>query len=147
MGPVSQNDDSLHRGQAGQQFSHQLGKREVNEQHAVFGVVDDELQLVRKKPGVNRVANRSQSGNRVPGFQVPVRVPGQRANTFVSLQAKVQKRIGQPARALERCPVVLAMNPALNGMRDDLLLAMPAPGMLQNGYQVERLLLHQWSMV
>ena len=76
-------------------------QRRVDEHQLVLGVVDDELELLRKQPRVQRVQHGAHAGDRVIQLEMPVIVPGERPDPVTGLDARRLQRVGELARAPE----------------------------------------------
>ena len=70
----------LDRGQLICDPLHQLDEGEVDEQDAVFRVVDDVDDLLREEPRVHRVQHGAHARDAVEELQVAIAVPGERAD-------------------------------------------------------------------
>ena len=81
----------------------------IDEQQSVLGVVDDVFDLLREQPRVDRVQYGAHAGDRVVKLQVPVVVPGERADTVAGSDPRRLQRIGQLSRSAKDVPVRAAM--------------------------------------
>ena len=60
---------------------------QVDEHHAVFGVIDDPADLLGEQPRIDGVVDRADAEDAVPGFQMPPGVPGERRDAVAELDA------------------------------------------------------------
>ena len=79
-------------------FSSDRHEGQVDEHHAVLGMVDDPGDLVGEQPRVDRVVDRADAHDAVPGLDMPPGVPGQRRRRGRPLDAVAF----EPLRHLQR---------------------------------------------
>ena len=77
----------LHARELVLQLLQQGHEGEVEEEQAVFGVVDDVDDLVGEQPRIDGVIDRADPGDAVPGFQMPPGVPGERRHAVAEPDA------------------------------------------------------------
>jgi hypothetical protein len=73
---VGQDHDAFETRDLGRDHLDQLDECQVDKQHLVFGIVHDPGDLVMKQARIERVIDRSNPQDPVPGFQMPPGVPG-----------------------------------------------------------------------
>ena len=71
----------------------------IEQDHAVFGVVDDVDELLRLQARVAGVHHHATARDGVIRLQVAVVVPGNRAHGVAACEAQPSQRVGQLARA------------------------------------------------
>ena len=98
MRGVGEDDVALDGRQLVGELFQQRHEGEVDDHHAVFGVIDDPGDLVGEQPRIDRVIDRADAEDAVPGFQVPPGVPGQRRHPVAELDAVLV----EPLRDLQR---------------------------------------------
>ncbi|MNH23618.1 hypothetical protein D3C79_835230 [compost metagenome] len=116
---------------------------QVEEEHAVLGVVGNPLHLVGMQARVQRVQHGTRAGYGVVQLHVAIAVPGERADAVTKADAERGERIGQAACALPEVAIGLPMDIAFDPARDDFLVAMVALGMGEERRNKQLLLLHQ----
>ncbi len=52
-------------------------ERQIDQHHAVFRVIDDPGDLIRKQARIDGVIDRADPHDAVPSLKVPPRIPGQ----------------------------------------------------------------------
>ena len=88
----------------------------IEEQRRVLGVVGDVGDLLGEQPRVDGVADGADAGDGVVELEVAVAVPGQRRDPVAGLDAEPDQRVRQPADALARLGVAVAMEAAFDGL-------------------------------
>ncbi len=119
----------------------------VREHHRVLGVVDDVGDVVGMQAGIDGVADRSHPRRAVIDFQMPVAVPGQRAHPVARLDAERLQRPDQPAGTPFGVRPGIAVDVALDVLRDDFRRPVMACRVLQHGGNHQRLRLHQSEQI
>ena len=114
------HDRALDRRQLAVQRREHRQQRRVDEQQLVLGVVDDELQLLRKKAWIDRVQHGAQARDRVVELEVAIVVPGQRAHPVAGPDARGLQRVRELARAAEHLTPVRAVPRLVESDRHDL---------------------------
>ena len=79
-----------------------MRQNEIEEDRAVFGVIDDEDDLIVEEARVDDVADRAHAGDGVIEFEMPVIVPGERRDAIALRDAEPRQRVGElfrPAHA------------------------------------------------
>ena len=124
-------------------------ERQVEEDVAVFRVVDDEHQLLGKKPRIDGVDHGAHSGDAVVELEVAEAVPGERADALALSHAQPRERLGEALRAPVRLAVRIPVDRTLDGARDDFRVAVAAVGMRDDRRDEQRhvhhLGAHGWS--
>ena len=109
----------------------------------VLGVVDDVGDLLVEEPRVDGVADRAHAGGGVVELEVPVAVPGQRADAVVAAHAQPLQRPREAPRPALRLAVGVAVPAAVDRVAHHLAPAVVAGGEGQDGRHQQRLPLHQ----
>ena len=131
VGAVRHQHEVPHRGKQLRDLLHQRQEAEVEAQHLVFRVVDDPGDLVGEEPRVDGVAHQLRARGAVVDLEVPVAVPGQRADPVAGLAAEPGQRLRQLAGAQLCIGVGVAVDVALDPLGDDLGVAAVARRMRQ----------------
>ena len=126
---IGEHDD---RAQIGGDLGRDSGgeRREtgVDEQHMIFGVVDDVGDIVRRQARIDGVADRAYAGNAVIKFEMAVAVHGQRGDAVAEADAQLPQRSHQLSRAQLQRPVVRARDAAVIAARHHFGVAVVAGG-------------------
>ena len=143
MRGVGEHDVALDGGQLVGDLFQQRHEGEIDDHHAVFGMIDDPHDLLGEQPRIDRVVDRADADDAVPGFQMPCGVPGQRRHPVAELDAVFRQplRHFQRARA-DRCVVGLD-DRAFDRSGDDLALAVKLGGMVDDAMKQQRPILHE----
>jgi hypothetical protein len=116
---------------------------QVGEEDLILGVVDDVAELLGEQPRVQGVADRPDPHDPVPGLDMPRGVPGQRRHPVAALHAESLQGIGQPLGAGVDPAIGRAHDRALDRAADDLAVAVPVPGVVEDLVDRQRPVLHQ----
>ena len=116
---------------------------DVDEHHAVFGMIDDPDDLVGKQPRIDGVVDRADAENAVPGLQMPPGVPGQGGDAVAELDAVPLQPLRHFQRAGANLRIIGLDNRPLDRAGDDLALAVEFGGMVDNAVQQQRKIRHQ----
>ena len=92
---------------------------QIEEQHLVFGMVEDVEQLVRVQARVQGVQHRTAAGGGEIQLQVPVAVPGQRGDALRRLHTELAECMGHLTRAVMQLRIGGAVDVAFDAARDD----------------------------
>ena len=87
----------------------QRQQRRVDEQQSIRGVIDDELYLLREQSRIDRVQHGTHARHREIELEMPVIVPGERANPVARANASALQRIGELGGASEDLAIGAAM--------------------------------------
>ncbi|MHC2407966.1 hypothetical protein ACVJGC_000557 [Bradyrhizobium diazoefficiens] len=115
----------------------------VDEQQAVFGVVDDVDELLGKQPRIDGVQHIAHARRGVEHLEMAVGIPGQRADAVALLHAETLQGQRHALDAWESVRIGVAMDVALDLARDDLRLAVIVGGVLDQAADQERHVHHQ----
>ena len=140
---VGHGDEMLDRLQLGCQRSDQSREGDVEEQHPVFGMVDDVDDLLGEEPRVDGVHHRAGTRHPVIEREVTVAVPGQRGHPVRRLDAQLGQRVGH---LLGLVPDLRPGGPPdrpLGQARDDLGVGVTCRGVLDQRGDEQRAVLHQ----
>ena len=138
---VGHRDPTLHRSAARRDLLDKREKREIKENQAVFGVVDDVDDLVFEQARVDGVDHRLHARNTVIELVVAIPVPGERADALARLDAEAPERLRQLFRADLRLGITVTVNPALDGARDDFRIGVK-PRRVRNQRRDQQGLVH-----
>src|SRR5262249_13807939 len=121
---ISQDNVALDWGEPISQLLKKWQERQIGHHHAVLRVIDDPCDLVGKETWVDRMIDRSEAQNAVPGFEVAPAVPGQRRDSVAELDAVLLKALGDLQRALPYFRISRRMERAFERARDNAAVAM-----------------------
>ena len=116
---------------------------QVDERHAVFGVVHDPDDLLDEQAWIDGVIDRADAGDAVPGLQVAVPVPRQGGDAVARLDPVARQALGDAHRARAHIPVVGAMDRALHQPRHHFPIRMLDRGEVDDLVNQQRPFLHQ----
>jgi hypothetical protein len=137
-GPPGHQHVAPHRRESrGELFGERQGGR-VDEQPGVLGMIDDVGDLVGVQARVDRVQDGAGAGDAVEQLEVPVRVPGQRADAVARSHAEPAQRGRQALRPAVRLGVGVAVDRPVDLPRDDLGAAVDRGGVLDRARDQER---------
>ncbi len=109
---------------------------QVEEDVLIIGVVDDVGDLVGEQARIDGVAHRARARHAIVDLQVPVAVPGQRADALAGLHAERGQRIRQLLGAIAHGRVrgAMELTPiALHAARHDFGRTVVPRGMFDDG--------------
>ena len=132
--------DGLERGR---ELLDQRQKRQIEEQRRVLRVVGDVGDLLGEQARVDGVADGADAGDGVVELEVAVAVPGQRRHAVARLDAEADESVGEPADALARLCVAVAVHAALNGLGDHLNVGEDICGEVDHAGNQQRPIHHQ----
>ncbi|MCY1358985.1 hypothetical protein D9M69_455350 [compost metagenome] len=92
--PPGHRDKGLHPRQVRGQLLHQCAEGQVEEQDTVFGMPDDELDLLGKQSGIDGVQHGTHAGHRKVELHMSIAVPGQRPDAITRLDAEPGQGVG-----------------------------------------------------
>ena len=75
----------------------QRGEGDIGEEQLVAGIVDDEGDVRGRKTRVDGVADAAAARDAVIELNMPITVPGQRADAVGVMNPKTGERAGKPA--------------------------------------------------
>ena len=128
---VDHDDKTAYRGELiGHRFQ-QFGKTGIQQYIAVFCVLNNVLNLLRIQTWIHGMTNRSQPGNCVIAFKMPVTVPGQCCHAITGFHPQRQQRISQLFTATQGITIGITMNIAFQAATDDFPVAMMCGGVFQ----------------
>ena len=140
---VGEDDVALDARQLrGDLFQHRH-EGEVDHHHAVFGVVDDPGDLLGKQPRVDGMADRADTHDAVPRFEVPPRVPGDGGDPVPELDAVAVEPLRHFQRALPYFGVSRAVNGSFDRAGDHLAFTVDHRRMVDDPMTQHRPVLHQ----
>ena len=143
MRGIGEHDGAFDGGKLIGDFFQHRHESEIDENHAVFGVIDDPHDLLGEQPRVDGMVDRADADDAVPGLQVPPGVPGQRRHPVAELDAVLI----QPLRDLQRAGADRGVagldDRPLDRPGDNLAPAMKRGGVVDNPMQQQRPILHQ----
>ena len=125
------------------ELGHLAGEADIEEQHAVLGVIGHPDDLVVGKPGIDGVQDRADPGDREIELEVPVRRPRQRRHPVARLHPHGHQAIGHPPGAGERVGIAIAMDRPLDGAVHHRPVGMVERGIFQDRRQQQRPVHHQ----
>ncbi len=106
-------------------------------------MIDDVLDLLRKKSRVDRVADGAVTRHGEIQLEMTVIVPGQRADPVSVADPGRAQRVREAPHAPERARVGRAMEGIVGGHGDDLAVAVHAIGELHDARDRQRPVHHQ----
>jgi hypothetical protein len=116
---------------------------QIEEDVLILGVVRDVDDLIDEEPRVDRVAHRAEAHDPVPGFHVPVGVPGQRGRDVTLADAELLECLRAALRAKVQVLVRVFVDRTFDTTADDQLLRMVDVGEVEHARHDERPVLHQ----
>ncbi len=140
---IGENDVFSNGGEAILQGFDDRNEGEVDEHDVVLSMVDNIRNLLRKKPGIQRVTDCSITHDPEPGFHMSVGVPGHRGNPVTQFDTFILQRFcdfqGTPSdvhqgRAADR---------TFNGSCNLLTFAVILRRVVNNGVCQQGVILHQ----
>ena len=139
---VRQDDDTFEAGDLGGNHLQQLDEGEIDEEHLVFGVVHDPGDLVGKQPGIERVVDRPDTQNAVPGLEMTPCVPGHRGDTIAHPAAIPVEALSKLERASANLCIVGSVERTFDRSRHDLPLSVVDSRMIDDLVAEQRPFLH-----
>jgi hypothetical protein len=140
---VGHHDIALDLRQARAQAFEKRNERQVEEQPAVLGMVDDIGQLIGEQPRIERVHDDAHAHEPVPDLGMAVGIPRHRPDHIAGADAEPAGRgAGEHPGTTVEVLIAVAMNRSLDGPRHHLARAEPG-GMVEDGVNEERPVLHQ----
>jgi hypothetical protein len=127
----------------GASFSTSGAKVGIEEQHLVFRVVDDVVDLLGKEPRVHRVQHRARARHAEVQRQVAPGVPCQRAHAVAGLDVERHQRVGHLLGAALNVGVVGAVHRAFHRAPHDLGVRVKGGRMVDERRDQQRAVLHQ----
>jgi hypothetical protein len=143
-GAVVHHDHVPDRVERAGQLPERAEQRAVDEHHVVLGVVDDERQLLREQPDVQRVQDPAGARGGPVEREVVGGVPGERADPGVGGHVERVQHATDPAGAVGPLRDRGA-HAAGDGAPDQFLVAVQPLEPVEDGGQGERVVLHQTS--
>ena len=124
-------------------FFQQRHECQVRHHDAVGGVVDDPDNLIGEQPRIDRVIDRADPHDAVPGLEMPPGIPGQRRHPVAELDAVFV----QPLRHLQGAGAELLVigfdDRAFDRAGDDFTIAVKRRGMIDDAVAQQRPVLHE----
>ena len=139
---AGEDDDVLDRRNLAADLVEDWQKGHVREEDLILRMVDDVDQLLGEQARVQGMADRANAHNAVPGFDMAGGVPGQGGDPVALHDAQGLQHIGDPLGALVHFAIGGADNGALHRSGDDLTVAMPGGGVVQDTIHGQRPVLH-----
>ena len=129
---VRQYDKSLDAFELPGEFLQQRHEHRIDKNVPVFGVVDDEGDLLGEQPRIDRMADITGAADAIINLQVPIVVPGERGHPVAPFQAEAVER----GRKLFCPPDGIADRITVSGVvhrnRHDFAIGMKTRGVLGN---------------
>ena len=116
---------------------------QVGQQHAVLGVVDDPGDLLGEQPRIDRVIDRPDPENAVPGFQMPGGVPGERPHPVAEPDAVAVEALGDLQGAGADLRIVGGHQRAFDRARMDAARTVVQCRVIDDAMAQQRPVLHQ----
>ena len=142
-GAIGHDDDLLDALDGGKQLLGQRSEGQVDEQHPIFGVVHDPGDLLREQARIERMVDRADAHDPVPGLQVAGGVPAQRRDAVADAVAFPVEALRRPEGALPERGIGGAHDRPLHRARHDLPVAVLARRMIEDLVAQQRPFLHQ----
>ena len=120
-GPGERKHDDLLEAVQVRELPVQRQQDVVDDEEAVLRVGGDPAELVGRQPQVQRVHHAAGSRNAEVALQVRMVVPAQRGHAVAALQAQLEQRGGQRARARGVFAIAVAPQRFVGQSRDDLV--------------------------
>ena len=121
----------------------QRQRRGVDEDHAVFGVIDDVGELRGKEPDVERVTHGPATGNAEVHLKMLVVIPGERADAVTRFDPETGQRRGQLPAASMQIGIGVRVHRAIGLPGVDQLVVEQPARMLDDAVERERVFHHQ----
>ena len=118
-------------------FEKGQGER-IDEQHAVFRMIDDIDDLIGKQARIDRVQDGADTGRGIEHLEMPDGVPRQRADTVALDDAEALQCKRHAFRAVVHLRIIGAQQIAFDLAADDFRVAMPVRRILNEAAQQER---------
>ena len=99
--------------------------------------------LIGEEPRIDGVIDRADTGDAVPGLEVPPRIPGERRDAIAELDAFLFQPLRDLQCTLADLAVVGAMDRAFDGAGDNLAIAVLNGGVVDDAMAQKRPILHQ----
>jgi hypothetical protein len=143
VGGIGQHDVALDGRQPLLQPLHQRHEGEVEEEQPVLGVVDDVDDLLVEEPRVDRVIDRADAGDAVPGLEMPPGVPGERRDAVAEPEAVPGQALRHLQGARADLAIAGAMDRALDRARHDWPRRMLRRGVVDDAVDEQGPVLHE----
>ena len=129
---VGHDDVTLDAGRVPGNFLKKRHKHRIGKDPLVLGVVDDENDLLGKKPRINRVTDIPRPAYTVIQLEVSVVVPGKRADPIPFFKPQLVQCIRQLPCAAAAVGIGVTMQRVVRGHRDDFAIRVVALRVSQN---------------
>ncbi len=137
-----QHHHPLDRGRGRDARLQQRSEGLVDEDHPVFGVVDDPADLVGVQARIEGVADRPDPHDPVPDLQVPPAVPGQGGHPVAGPHAHLEQGVRDPLGPCVDLGIGGAVDRPFQRAGDHLAPAVALGGMTENPVDRQRPSLH-----
>lgn len=127
---VRHRHQMLDGGKIRPQLLNEIGEGDVEQQHPIFGVVDDVVDLLGKQARIDGVQHRADAGYSEVELHVTMGVPGERRDAIARPDAQFDQRLCELCRARPQGSIIAAMDRPLAGLADDLRPGMETRRML-----------------
>jgi len=114
----------------------------VEQQHTVFGMIDDIDELLVEQTWVHRVEHPAHSRAAVPADEMVAMVHRERRDAVALFHSQLHHRGGEPACICSGLAPGRSRHAAVGPARDDLASGMLARGMVDQARHEQRLALH-----
>ncbi len=112
---VREDDDAPHGGDPVADRFEDRQEGQVREDHAILGMADDPGDLLVEQARVQRVVDKSRSGDAVPAFEMPPAVPGEGGHPFALSQPLARQPLRQPERPRADLGVIRLVDRSFDG--------------------------------
>ena len=143
LASVAQRHPAAHQRELRRQHLDQGREDRIEEDKPVLGMMHDVLKLFRKQSRVDGVQHAAGAGDAVIGLEMPIAVPRQRRDAIAMSDPERVECARDPFRPRGDLRIVGAVKAAFRVARNDLTIAMPRRGVIDQTGNEQRTLLHE----
>ena len=140
---IAQQHVTFDAGQLVGELFQERNEGHIGQQQAILGVIDDPGDLIGKEPRIDRMVDRADSHDTVPGLDMTPRVPGERGDAITEPNSVLFETLRQAQGARADLGVGGGVKRPLDGARDNRPLGVVGCGMVEEAMAKERPVLHQ----
>ena len=143
VGGIGQDDHALEARQpVGEPFE-QRHEGEIDHHQPILRMIDDPGDLLHEQAWIDRVIDRADAGDPVPGLDMTPAVPGDRGDAVAGRDARRGEAFGATQRPAAHGRVGRALDRPLDRTGHDLARAVLDRGMVEDAVDQQRPILHQ----